>query len=154
MDTTEIERLVRTYEHTLYRTAAAMLGDAHEAEDVVQEAFLAWLERPPTCPDGARERAWLLKVTVNACKSRLRAPWRQRTAPLLESFPAAAPEEQWVMEAVLRLPPKDRAAVHLFYYEGYQTAEIAALLGEREGTTRSRLSRARKKLRALLTEEA
>ena len=152
-DEPELERLVRTYEHTLYRAAAAILGDAHEAEDAVQDTFLAWLERPPVCPDGAHQRAWLLKVTVNGCKSRLRAPWRQRTAPLLDSFPAAAPEEQGVMEAMLRLRPKDRAAVHLFYYDGYQTGEIAAILGEREGTTRSRLSRARKKLKDFLAEE-
>ena len=51
------------------------------------------------------------------------------------------------------LPPRDRAAVHLFYYEGCSTAEIAGILGEREGTVRSRLSRARKKLRALLQDD-
>ena len=54
---------------------------------------------------------------------------------------------------IYALPPKDRAAIHLFYYEGYQTAEIAAMTGEAEGTVRSRLSRARKKLRKLLEGE-
>lgn len=149
-DPNRLELLVKTHEQTLYRAAAAILGDAHEAEDAVQDAFLAWLEKTPSCPDAAHERAWLLRVTVNGCKSRLRSPWRRRRAPLLESYPAAAPEEQTALEAVLSLPPKERAAVHLYYCEGYQTAEIAAITGEAEGTVRSRLSRARAKLRDTL----
>lgn len=152
-DPTRLDHLVRTHEHTLYRAAAAILGDAHEAKDAVQDAFLAWLEKTPNCPDAAHERAWLLRVTVNGCKSRLRSPWRRRRAPLLETYPAATPEEHDALEAVQALPPRDRAAVHLFYYEGCSTAEIAGILGEREGTVRSRLSRARKKLRALLQDD-
>lgn len=152
-DPNRLDLLVKTHEQTLYRAAAAILGDAHEAEDAVQDAFLAWLEKTPSCPDAAHERAWLLRVTVNGCKSRLRSPWRRRTAPLPESYPAATPEEHAALDAVLSLPPKERATVHLFYYEGYQTAEIAAILGEREGTVRSRLSRCRKKLRDMLTDD-
>lgn len=147
-----LEALVKAHQHTLYRAACAVLGDAHEAEDAVQDAFLAWLEKAPCCPTSAQERAWLLRVTVNNCKSRLRAPWRRRTAPLLDTYPAAGPQEHAALDAVLALPPKERATVHLFYYEGYQTAEIAAILGEREGTIRSRLSRCRKKLRNLLDD--
>ena len=57
-----------------------------------------------------------------------------------------------MLEAVLALPPRDRAAVHLYYYEGYSTPEIAAMTGQSEGTVRSRLARARQKLRALLAD--
>ena len=152
-DPGRLEEVIAAYETTLYRTALAILGDAHEAEDAVQDAFLRYWERAPDFPDAARERAWPLTVTVNGCKSRLRAPWRRRTAPLLDTYPAAAAEEREVVEAVQALPPKDRAVVHLYYYEGYQTAEIAAMTGQREGTVRSRLSRARDKLRRLLKGE-
>ena len=152
-DPDRLEELIRTHQDTLYRAALAILGDAHEAEDAVQDAFLRYWERAPDFPDAARERAWLLTVTVNGCKSRLRAPWRRRTAPLLDTYPAAAAEEREVVEAVQALPPKDRAVVHLYYYEGYQTAEIAAMTGQREGTVRSHLSRARDKLRRLLKGE-
>ena len=134
-DPDQLEEVIAAYENTLYRAALAVLGDAHEAEDAVQDAFLRYLEKAPDFPDTARERAWLLKVTVNGCKSRLRSPWRRRTAPLLDTYPAA------------------RAVIHLYYYEGYQTAEIAAMTGQREGTVRSRLSRARDKLRRLLKGE-
>ncbi len=152
-DPVRLEEAISTYENTLYRAALAILGDAHEAEDAVQDAFLRYWERAPDFPDAARERAWLLTVTVNGCRSRLRSPWRRRTAPLLDAYPAEDPEERELLEAVQALPPRDRAVVHLYYYEGYQTAEIAAMTGQREGTVRSRLSRARSRLRALLKGE-
>ncbi|MBM6886036.1 RNA polymerase sigma factor [Pseudoflavonifractor phocaeensis] len=148
-----LEDVIPAYENTLYRAALAILGDPQEAEDVVQEAFLRLWEKDPAFESPAHQRSWLLKVTVNGCKSRLRSPWRRRTAPLLESYPAADPEEQAVLEVIQSLPPKDRAALHLYYYEGYQTAEIAAMTGWREGTVRSRLARARDKLRELLKGE-
>ena len=152
-DPVRLEEAISTYENTLYRAALAILGDAHEAEDAVQDDFLRYWERAPDFPDAARERAWLLTVTVNGCRSRLRSPWRRRTAPLLDAYPAEDPEERELLEAVQALPPRDRAVVHLYYYEGYQTAEIAAMTGQREGTVRSRLSRARSRLRALLKGE-
>lgn len=148
-----LEDVIPAYENTLYRAALAILGDPQEAEDVVQEAFLRLWEKAPELESPAHQRSWLLKVTVNGCKSRLRSPWRRRTAPLLESYPAADPEEQAVLEVIQSLPPKDRAVLHLYYYEGYQTAEIAAMTGWREGTVRSRLARARDKLRELLKGE-
>ena len=132
-ESNRLETVIRTYENTLYRAALAILGDPQEAEDVVQDTFL--------------------KVAVNGCKSRLRAPWRRRTAPLLDSYPAADHEEQALMEVIQSLPPKDRTVLHLYYYEGYQTAEIAAMTGWREGTVRSRLARARDRLRDLLKGE-
>lgn len=153
MDPNRLESLIQIHQNTLYRAALAILGDAHEAEDAVQDAFLRCLEKGPEFESPAHERAWLLRVTVNGCKSRLRSPWRRRTAPLLDTYPAAGPEEQSLMEAIGALPARDRAVLHLYYYEGYQTAEIAGMTGWREGTVRSRLTRARAKLGALLKGE-
>lgn len=152
-ESNRLETVIRTYENTLYRAALSILGDPQEAEDVVQDTFLRLWEKAPIFESPAHERAWLLKVAVNGCKSRLRAPWRRRTAPLLDSYPAADPEEQAVLEVIQSLPPKDRTVLHLYYYEGYQTAEIAAMTGWREGTVRSRLARARDRLRELLKGE-
>ena len=153
MDPNRLESLIQIHQNTLYRAALAILGDAHEAEDAVQDAFLRCLEKEPEFESPAHEKAWLLRVTVNGCKSRLRSPWRRRTAPLLDSYPASGPEEQSLMEAIGALPARDRAVLHLYYYEGYQTAEIAGMTGWREGTVRSRLTRARAKLGALLKGE-
>ena len=153
MDPNRLESLIQIHQNTLYRAALAILGDAHEAEDAVQDAFLRCLEKGPEFESPAHEKAWLLRVTVNGCKSRLRSPWRRRTAPLLDTYPAAGPEEQSLMEAIGALPARDRAVLHLYYCEGYQTAEIAEMTGWREGTVRSRLTRARAKLGALLKGE-
>lgn len=91
-----------------------------------------------------------MRVLVNGCKSRLRLRWRRPTVPLWEELPAPSPEEREELEELYALPPQDRAVIHLHYYEGYSTQEIAQLLHCRPGTVRSRLSRARERLRRLL----
>ena len=152
MNPNRLEEIVKKYENNLYRAALAILGDAHEAQDAVQDAFVKYLEKAPEFDGPDHEKAWLIRVTVNGCRSRLRSPWHSRRTALSEGLPAPEPEEQAVLEAVLALPPRDRAAVHLYYYEGYSTPEIAAMTGQSEGTVRSRLTRARQKLKTLLAD--
>lgn len=146
------EALIRANENRLYRAALAILGNAAEAEDAVQDAFLKYLEHPPRLDRAASAAPWLMRVTVNLCRDRLRAASR-RNVPIPEDLPAPAPEERDGLEELLSLPAEDRALIHLYYYEGFSTAEIAAAMGMREGTVRSRLSRARSKLRVLLEKE-
>lgn len=151
-ETNRLEELVNMYEATLFRTALAILGDVQEAEDAVQDAFLRYLEKRPALRDRDHERAWLLKVTANGCKSRLRVRKRHPMVELLDVYPARDPDSRELVEAILTLPANQRAAVHLHYYEGYSTDEIAAILGQRPGTVRSHLSRAREALRRYLTD--
>lgn len=141
------EALVTDNENRLYRAALAILGDPQEAEDAVQDAFVAFLEKAPA--DLENERAWLMRVLVNGCRSRLRLAWR-RTVPLPDTLPAPGPEEREELEELFSLPPGDRAVIHLFYYEGCSTGEIARMTGQRPGTVRARLTRARQKLKKLL----
>ena len=148
-----LEELVNKHENTLFRAALAILGDVHGAEDAVQDAFLRYLEKRPELRDENHERAWLLKVTANLCKSALRSRQRHPTVELLDVYPAPESDARELVEAVLELPANQRAAVHLFYYEGYSTDEIAAILGQRPGTVRSHLSRAREALRQKLKGE-
>ncbi len=145
-----LESLVTKYESTLFRAALAILGDVPEAEDAVQDTFLRYLEKGPEFRDEGHERAWLLKVTANGCKSRLRSRKRRQARELPDSIPAPEDGSREVLAAVMALPADQRAAVHLYYYEGYSTGEIAAILGQRPGTVRSRLSRARDALRETL----
>lgn len=152
MDNNRLERLIDQYTNTLLRAAAAILGDWHEAEDAVQDTFLRVLEKEPVFRDPDHERAWLLTVTANSCKSRLRARKRHPTTQLLETLPAPDEDTHELVEAIQALPANQRAAVHLHYYEGYSTDEIAKILGQRPGTVRSHLSRAREALRMQLKE--
>ena len=116
------EQLVHDNENRLYRAALAILGHPQEAEDAVQDAFVRYLERAPA--DLERPGAWLMRVLVNGCRSRLRLAWR-RVGPLPDDLPAPGPEERLELEELWSLPPADRAVLHLYYYEGYSTEEIA-----------------------------
>ncbi len=148
------ETLVERYETTLYRAALAVVGNVHDAEDAVQETFLKVYEgKNPIFETVDHEKAWLIKVTVNCCKNKLLSAWFRKTVPLLETIPARSSEEAGLMEQVLELAPKYRTVIHLYYYEGYSTAEIAAILGKPEGTVRSLMSRARKQLKVSMEGE-
>ena len=146
------EAFVLRYETKLYRTALAILGDAQEAEDAVQDTFLRYLEKAPVFSCPAQEAAWMTRVTVNRCISLLRSPWRRRMEPLPPELPAREAEAR-ELEELYRLPPQDRAAIHLYYYEGYSAREIGALLGRSEAAVNAHLSRGRNRLRTMLGGE-
>lgn len=148
-----LEELIKMHQETLYRAALSVTGSPHDAEDAVAEAYLKYLEKGPRREDERAEKSWLLRVTVNAALSVLRERTRHPTEELVDIYPAPDASTGEVLEAVMALPPAWRAAVHLFYFEGYSTDEIAALLRRRPGTVRSDLARARERLREMLKGE-
>lgn len=152
MDMREAEALVARHAQAVYRLAYARTGSREDAEDVTQETFLRLVRAAPEFADEDHCRAWLLRVAMNCAGDLFRSAWRRHTRPLEEAEQVPAPEEGGVLEAVLALPERYRAPVHLFYYEGLSTAEIAAVLGKSEGAVRTRLSRARAMLRGVLEE--
>ena len=133
---------VAQYGSAVYRLAYAMTRSRSDADDVFQEVFLR-----------LHRRAWLLRVTANCARSLLASPWRMRTLPLEDVYSYQDSVESAVDEALAHLPGKYRAVIHLFYYEGYQTEEIARILGRSPSTVRAQLTRARQKLRTLLKED-
>lgn len=144
---------METHGDTVYRLALCRLQNVADAEDVYQDVFLRLFRQEAADWDSERTRAWLLRATVNRCadihRFRLRRP-----ALALEDIPDAAqsvdPRGAELWDAVARLPEKLRTVVHLHYAEGYSTEEIAALLGVPPATVRTRLRRARLKLKDLL----
>ena len=149
----EIVRIVETYSDMLLRIALNRMSSIAAAEDVVQSTFERLLRRNPRFISREHEKAWLIKTAIRICIDESRKASRANVPLNEEIAEAYSPESFELLETVRQLPEKDRDAVYLFYYESYSTAEIAKLLGEREGTTRARLSRARKKLRQLLEGE-
>ena len=87
----DFEAFVTRHENRLYRIALAITNSISDAEDIVQEAFLRSYEKAPKFKSAEHEKAWLIRVTVNLCNSRLRSPWRNKTEPLLHSYPATEP---------------------------------------------------------------
>ena len=152
-DREEWEKLISANENRLYRAALAILGSTAEAEDAVQDTFVKYLEKRPQLPGPEDTARWLMRVTVNGCRDRLRSACRRSSVPLTEELPAPGPEERQELEELFCLPPRDRTVIHLYYYEGYSTGESARMLHLREGTVRSRLFRARAQLRTLLCEK-
>ena len=152
-DSITSDECVKRYGDKLYRTALAVMKNRADAEDVTQDAFVKRLEKAPVFESDTHELAWLMRVTVNLCKSRLRSTWWRKTEPLLESYPAQNREQESVIEQVLALPMRYRTAIHLHYYEGYSCAEIAEITAQKEAAVRQQLSRGRGMLKELLTEE-
>ena len=149
----EIERVVNEYATMLLRVAYSQLNNRAEAEDTVQEVLLKYMEKAPIFQSDEHEKAWLLRVTVNHCKNHLASAWFRKRADLDEGIPALDNAELEVVSAVAALPAKYRAVVHLYYFEGYSTKEIAEILHSRPNTVSSRLSRARALLAKALKEE-
>ena len=147
------DAIITKHENKLFRTALAILGNRADAEDVVQDAFIKLFEKQYNFESPEHEAAWLIRVTVNLCKNRLRSYWWKRTVPLLDTYPAQNDDQLEMMQTVLALPSKYRGVIHLFYYEGYSTKEIAEITEQKESTVRQQLTRARRMLKDVLEGE-
>lgn len=156
MDKQEAARLVENYGDMVLRLALAKTGNRHDAEDVTQEVFLRLLQKGPERFDSDdHAKHWLLRVTLQRSIDFFRARNRRRELPLVavETVSSSTENEAGnTLAAVLKLPEDQRIAVHLYYYEGMSIAQTARVLGKSEGAVKTRLSRARNKLRELLTK--
>ncbi|MBR2644041.1 MAG: RNA polymerase sigma factor [Clostridia bacterium] len=151
----EAVRIVETYSDMLMRIALNRVNSVAEAEDVVQGTYERLMRRQPRFESREHEKAWLIRTAIRICIDESRRASRRTSVPLNEEIASAYSQESFeLLETIRTLPEKDRDAVYLFYYEEYSTKDVARILGEREGTTRSRLSRARKKLRTMMEGEA
>jgi len=148
-----MEAIIKKHQNKLYRTALAILGSKADAEDVVQDAFIKLFEKQQDFESSEHEAAWLIRVTVNLCKNRLRSHWWRRTVPLLDTYPAKNESQLSLVQAIMALPSKYRGVIHLFYYEGYSTKEIAEITTQNESAVRQQLTRARRKLKDFLETE-
>ena len=145
-----MEAIIKKHQNKLYRTALAIMGSKADAEDVVQDAFIKLFVKQQEFESADHEAAWLIRVTVNLCKNRLRSSWWRRTVPLLDTYPAMNDGQLGIMQAIVALPAKYRGVIHLFYYEGYSTKEIAEITTQSESAVRQQLTRARRKLKDYL----
>lgn len=148
----DLELSVREYGHRVQSLAFVYLRNRCDAEDIAQEVFLTYYRKAPRFLSVQKEKAWIMKVTVNRCKSLLRAKYRAEL-PLTEDISYLPHQEFNVMEAMLNLDEKYRLPIHLHYYEGYSIDEIARLLKVRPGTVGSWLSRGRQMLKQILKED-
>lgn len=149
----EAARAIERYGDMVRRLCLVHLKNPADTEDIFQNVFLKYVLSPVVFESPEHEKAWLIRVTINACRDLVKSFFRSRTVPLEELLDQPAPlseEHREVLEAVLALPRKYRDAVYLHYYEGYTAAEIGKLLGKNTNTVYTLLTRAREQLRETL----
>lgn len=152
----EVNRAIERYADTVRRICFVHLKNRADTEDIFQTVFVKYLLHGEPFASEEHERAWIIRVTLNACKDLLKNFFRSRTVPLEELTDRAMPaetEQREVLQAVLALPVPYRDVIYLHYYEGYTAPEIAGILGKNVNTVYTRLTRARGLLRQALGGE-
>lgn len=146
------EEAVAAYENMLYRAALSITGNRDDALDMVQETFIRWLTKRPEFESDEHEKAWLLRVVMNLSRNLMKSAAHRTSCELLDIYPAKDREEECLIEDVMRLPEKIREVIYLYYYEEYDSREIAGILGENVSTVRTRMARGRNLLKKALKE--
>lgn len=152
----ETNEAIERYGDTVRRLCMLHLKNEADTQDIFQTVFLKYLLHTADFESREHEKAWFIRVTINACRDVLKSVFRRRTVSLEEVRDLPAPEGEGgdVLRAVLSLPRKYREVVYLHYYEGYTTPEIGDILGRNVNTVYTDLTRAREKLRSMLGGEA
>ena len=149
----QAERMLTNYGNAVLRLAYSYLHNMADAEEVLQDTLIQFLKTAPELETKEHEKAWLLRVAANLSKNRIKYNSIRQADELMEELVAEERDDlSFVWEAVKALPEKYREVIHLFYHEGYQTAQIARILNMKETTVRSNLARGREKLKAVLKE--
>ena len=149
----EANRAIDLYADTIRRICMVHLKSYSDTEDIFQTVILKYILSSAEFESVEHEKAWFIRVTMNACKDLLKSFFRSQTVSFEEVIPdeeGVTDEHREVLEAVLSLPPKYRDAVYLYYYEGYSAVEIGRLLGKNVNTVYTCLARARGLLREAL----
>ena len=160
---TVVERLIEQYGQEVYKIAYFYMKETQLAEDVFQEVFYKVIKNYHKFNHQSSEKTWLIRITINTCKDTLRTSWIKRvtTFGVLQDSeneyekPYDIEKKETnkeLYELIQRLPQKYKEILLLFYYKDLTYEEISEILQIPEGTVRSRLSRAREKLKKMMNE--
>lgn len=149
-----IERIIRVYGNMLLRTCVVMLGNAHDAEDAVQETVIRYFQKAPQFENEEHEKAWLLRVASNRCRDMLRFRRRHPQTDLDSLYDLAAEQSgSDILEALMTLPEKFRLVMLLYYVEEYRIEQIAGIIGKTPSAVKMRLHKGRKLLGEVYRKE-
>lgn len=137
-----------SYKTMLYRIAFAYMGNKFDCEDILHDAFIKLCYHAPNFSSKDDEKRWIIRVTINLCKDRLRSFWHRNKVDLeeLKEY-ASEPKDLEIMQDILRLPAKYKTVIHLHYFEGYKIKEISQILRISESAVKMRLKRGRELLK-------
>lgn len=161
-DAEALRKVMDTYSNQLMRTAYIVLKDTKLAEDVTQETFIKFYYAIDGFRGDSSIKTYLNRILLNQCRQKMRKNWFKR---VFTEFRGNEPE-QYYMEAMensdkkldlqrclMQLDNKYREVILLYYYNDLSVREISQISGQAEGTVKSRLKRAREKLRKIAGEE-
>jgi RNA polymerase sigma-70 factor (ECF subfamily) len=157
-DAAEFELLVRTHQRMVFSLAYRMTGSMADAEDLAQETFLRAYEQMSSYRGESKISTWLCRIAINAClnwrsrearRAGIHTAWSESTFAL-QSAPRREEMDERVQAALLRLPPKQRAAVVLTICDGLDHSEAARALGCSVPTVAWRVFTAKAKLKRWL----
>jgi RNA polymerase sigma-70 factor (ECF subfamily) len=152
--------VIKKYQDMVYRIALTHTSCQSDADDVFQDAFLAYHRRQPAFTTEGTRKGWLITTALNCARHQASTSWRTRVVPLrpedAERLPSSrvftfqTETQDQVFRVLTQLPVQYRSVLHLFYFEDLSIAQIAGVLGEREGAVKMRLSRARELMRTTM----
>ena len=142
--------IVDKYSAMIFRIAYQNLHNLYDAEDIMQEVFIKLICKKHIFADHEHIKAWLIRVTINMCINYKKSLSKQRTVSLEEFDIEFTDSEKGILEELWLLEQEDRTILYLYYYEGYKIKEIAKILQQKQNTVNSKLTRARKKLKAIM----
>lgn len=134
---------------TVYRLCFSYMKNRDDALDAMQNTFCRMIESGKVFDSFEHEKAWLIVVASNVCKNMLKQWWR-RNVSILESDgfdKGKSEQDKELLMVILKLPVKYRITIYLFYYEGYNSAQIGKMLGKSDATIRGYLAKGREILR-------
>ena len=128
-----------------------------DTEDIFQNVFLKYALSSRSFESPEHEKAWFIRVTINACKDLIKSFFRSRTVSLdqlMEQPGQLLEDHREVLEAVISLPRKYREVIYLHYYEGYTAPQISEILGKNTNTVYTLLARSKNLLKERLGGDA
>ena len=155
MDECQARRLVNTYSDMILRISYQYLKQTYDAEDICQTVFLKYITNNMSFDRAEHEKAWMIRTAINVCKDHVKSAWFKRTVALEDAAVIAAPSvpDTWLLDTMKALPEKYRISLYLYYYEEYSAREIADVMGVSESAVGQYLTRGRRKLRTIITDE-
>jgi RNA polymerase sigma-70 factor (ECF subfamily) len=153
----EVNRAIERYSDTIRRLCMIYLKNYADTEDIFQTVFLKYVLSSVLFESEEHEKAWFIRVTINACKDLLKSFFRSRTISLdqvMEQTADLPPDHRDVWDAVCSLPQKYRDVVYLHYFEEYTAPQISHILGKNVNTIYTLLTRSKKMLREKLGGDA
>ena len=145
-----LNKMIEKYSNMVYRLALTRTKSKENSEDVYQEVFLRLYKKLPVFENEEHEKAWFIRVTINCSKNLLNSSFLKHTTKLDEEIVFETKERHDIFYAVQDLPLKYRTIIYLYYYEKYKIEEIGKILNVNSNTIKTRLSRAREKLKVLI----